>query len=81
MLIFNVNESSKVLNLIREVCSTKISPNNWEHFVSYVIKEEISLEKLVLYLTGHWSLATQNTSDSLYSILTYQIKSPPPHAS
>ena len=81
MLIFNVNESSKVLNLIREVCSTKISPNNWEHFVSYVIKEEISLEKLVLYLTGHWSLATQNTSDSLYSILTYQIKFPPPHAS
>ena len=34
------NEPSKVLDLIREVCSTKISPKNWESFVSPVIKEE-----------------------------------------
>ena len=28
------------MNLIWEVCSTKISLNNWESFMSHVIKEE-----------------------------------------
>ena len=35
----------KVLNLISEVCSTKISPKYWESFVSHVIKEEDKFRK------------------------------------
>ena len=39
------NEPSKVLDLIREVCCTKMSPKNCESFVSHVIKEEEKLRK------------------------------------
>ena len=41
----NVHESSKVLNLIREVCGTRISAKNWKSFVSHVIKEEEKFRK------------------------------------
>ena len=34
------NEPSEVLELIREVCSTKITPKNWESFASHIIKEK-----------------------------------------
>ena len=39
------NEPSKVLDLIREVCYTKMSPKNCESFVSHVTKEEEKLRK------------------------------------
>ena len=39
------DEPSKVLDLIREVCSTKFSPKNWESFVSHVVKEEEKFRK------------------------------------
>ena len=39
------NEPSEVLNLICEVSSKKISPNNWESFKSHVIKEKEKFRK------------------------------------
>ena len=39
------NEPSKVLDLIREVCSTKISLKDWESFLSHVIKDEEKFRK------------------------------------
>ena len=39
-------ESSKVLDLIRKVCSTKILPKNWESFASHVLKKEEKFRKI-----------------------------------
>ena len=39
------NKSSKVLDLIRKVCNTKILPKYWESFASHVLKKEEKFRK------------------------------------
>ena len=57
--------------------------NYWRHFAEVIECFLMFLRNVLLDLTDQLdvfcqSFATQNTSTSLYSILTYQIKFPPP---
>ena len=64
------NEPSKVLDLMREVCSTKISPKIWESSVSHVIKEEEKFRAFVPRLTKFTAvdLITYNIFSQVFAV-------------